>query len=209
MLHSILVEILVLKVVLLLLDNPSHSHTFKLEEKCYQDERIKFDHVHYIDNQPVLDLIESRPNGILPSIDEEVSGSCRTATHVKRCRSHLLCFFACSLVCSLFLQLRMPKSSDKTWIDKMISALRTNANFAPDRASATCFIIKHYAGAVTYDNAGFLEKNKDQLLDDQVRCRARINTRASVMMSAGHGRAGAILLARIAAHCVLAFGVCG
>jgi len=36
-----------------------NAHTFKLEEKCYQDERIKFDHVAYIDNQPVLDLIES------------------------------------------------------------------------------------------------------------------------------------------------------
>ena len=36
-----------------------NAHTFKLEEKCYADERIKFDHVSYIDNQPVLDLIES------------------------------------------------------------------------------------------------------------------------------------------------------
>jgi len=110
-----------------------NSHTFKLEEKCYQDERIKFDHVHYIDNQPVLDLIEQRPNGLLPSIDEE---------------------------------LRMPKGSDRTWVDKLIVTHKSTANFAPDRASASCFVVKHYAGAVVYDSAGFLDKNKDQLNDD-------------------------------------------
>jgi len=110
-----------------------NQHTFKLEEKCYQDEQIKFSHVSYIDNQPVLDLIENRPQGILPSIDEE---------------------------------LRMPKGSDKTWVDKLLNTHRSNQQFSPDRASADCFIVKHYAGAVTYDSSGFLEKNKDQLNDD-------------------------------------------
>lgn len=81
----------------------------------------------------MLDLIENKPSGILPSIDEE---------------------------------LRMPKGSDKTWVEKMLQTHRSNANFAPDRGSASCFIVKHYAGAVTYDNAGFLEKSKDQLTDD-------------------------------------------
>ena len=38
----------------------------------YQSEKIAFDHVTYIDNQPVLDLIELKPKGILPMIDEEV-----------------------------------------------------------------------------------------------------------------------------------------
>lgn len=36
----------------------------------------------------------------------------------------------------------MPKGSDKTWVDKLITTHRPNANFAPDRASATCFIVK-------------------------------------------------------------------
>ena len=36
-----------------------NQHTFKLEEETYKREQIKFSHVHYIDNQPVLDLIES------------------------------------------------------------------------------------------------------------------------------------------------------
>lgn len=35
-----------------------NQHTFKLEESVYIQEGIKFDKINYIDNQPVLDLIE-------------------------------------------------------------------------------------------------------------------------------------------------------
>jgi len=49
-----------------------NNYTFKLEETVYASEKIQFSHVTYIDNQPVLDLIEQKPKGILPSIDEEL-----------------------------------------------------------------------------------------------------------------------------------------
>jgi hypothetical protein len=114
-----------------------NAYTFKKEELLYQSERIKFDHVHYIDNQPVLDLIENRPIGILPSIDEE---------------------------------LRMPKGSDKTWVDKLLQTHRSNQYFAAERSSGDAFVIKHYAGDVIYECHGFLEKNKDQLNDDAYTC---------------------------------------
>ena len=110
-----------------------NQSTFTKEEKLYRDERIRFDHVPYIDNQPVLDLIESKPVGILPSIDEE---------------------------------LRMPKGSDKTWVDKLISTHATNAHFAREKSSGDAFVVKHYAGDVMYDCHGFLEKNRDTLQDD-------------------------------------------
>ncbi len=35
-----------------------NQHTFSLEERLYRSEGIKFTSVTYIDNQPVLDLIE-------------------------------------------------------------------------------------------------------------------------------------------------------
>ena len=38
----------------------------------YTSEQIKFEPVAYIDNQPVLDLIESKPHGILRMLDEEL-----------------------------------------------------------------------------------------------------------------------------------------
>ena len=40
-----------------------NHYTFKLEESVYTAEKIAFDHVSYIDNQPVLDLIENKPRG--------------------------------------------------------------------------------------------------------------------------------------------------
>jgi len=49
-----------------------NQYTFKKEEMLYKEEKIQFEHIPYIDNQPVLDLIENKPSGILPSIDEEL-----------------------------------------------------------------------------------------------------------------------------------------
>ena len=37
--------------------------TFKEEEMVYQSEKISYDHVEFIDNQDVLDLIEKKPTG--------------------------------------------------------------------------------------------------------------------------------------------------
>jgi myosin heavy subunit len=48
-----------------------NAHTFKKEEEVYAYERIQYEHVEYIDNQPVLDLIEKK-QGILLLIDEEI-----------------------------------------------------------------------------------------------------------------------------------------
>lgn len=35
-------------------------HTFQEEETVYSQEQIRFEHIHFIDNQPVVDLIESK-----------------------------------------------------------------------------------------------------------------------------------------------------
>ena len=42
------------------------------EEQLYQAEGVPYDHVPFIDNQPVLNLIESRPSGIFALLDDEV-----------------------------------------------------------------------------------------------------------------------------------------
>lgn len=50
-----------------------NANTFKLEEQLYQSEGIDFKHVDFIDNQPMLDLIEGqKPIGVLRILDEQV-----------------------------------------------------------------------------------------------------------------------------------------
>jgi len=49
-----------------------NNQTFKLEEKVYKSEGIKFDHIKFIDNQPMIELIRKKPVGILPLLDEEL-----------------------------------------------------------------------------------------------------------------------------------------
>jgi myosin heavy subunit len=50
-----------------------NRNTFVLEEDTYKSEGIQFDHIEYIDNQDVLNLIEKKPKGILVILDDEVS----------------------------------------------------------------------------------------------------------------------------------------
>jgi myosin heavy subunit len=43
-----------------------NKHTFQEEESVYRDEKITFSHTAFIDNQPVVDLIEKKPYGASP-----------------------------------------------------------------------------------------------------------------------------------------------
>jgi myosin heavy subunit len=110
-----------------------NQHTFKKEEAVYKQEGVVFKHVEYIDNQPVLDLIEKKPKGILPMIDEE---------------------------------LKVPKGTDQTLCDKMLEVHSQTKEFARVMKSGAMFMVKHYAGDVTYESSGFLDKNKDRLNDE-------------------------------------------
>jgi myosin heavy subunit len=50
-----------------------NRNTFVLEEDTYKSEGIEFDHIEYIDNQDILNMIEKKPKGILVILDDEVS----------------------------------------------------------------------------------------------------------------------------------------
>jgi len=49
-----------------------NENTFRLEEELYKQEAVPFEPSNYIDNQPVLDLIEKKPTGLLLMLDEEL-----------------------------------------------------------------------------------------------------------------------------------------
>ena len=49
-----------------------NKHTFKEEESVYVSEQVPYTKINFIDNQPVLNLIERKRKGILPILDDEV-----------------------------------------------------------------------------------------------------------------------------------------
>jgi len=49
-----------------------NKHTFKEEESVYKSEEIEYTKIKFIDNQPVLDLIEKKRKGMLPLLDDAV-----------------------------------------------------------------------------------------------------------------------------------------
>jgi myosin-5 len=60
-----------------------------------------------------------------------------------------------------------PKGNDESLVSKLTSIHKEDKHVIEfPRTSRTQFTIKHYAGAVTYESIGFLEKHKDSLLPD-------------------------------------------
>ena len=112
--------------------------TLRSEQDEYKQEGIQWTPVKYFNNKIVCDLIEKRPNGIFKFLDDE-------------------CVY--------------PRGTDKTFYEKLCSNpfLKKHDHFGvpdskrrPRKArDASLFVIRHYAGDVTYCVDGFLDKNKD------------------------------------------------
>ncbi|KAK2149285.1 hypothetical protein LSH36_457g02032 [Paralvinella palmiformis] len=109
-------------------------HVFKLEQEEYVKEQIEWSFIDFYDNQPCIDLIESKM-GILDLLDEEC---------------------------------KIPNGSDKNWIQKLYSKHGKTKHFEKPRMSQTSFIVHHFADKVEYQIEGFLEKNRDTVLDEHV-----------------------------------------
>ncbi|PIK40604.1 putative myosin-IIIa isoform X2 [Apostichopus japonicus] len=66
---------------------------------------------------------------------------------------------------------RFPKSSDVSFVNKLSTNHQKNKNFVREkRADSTQFGVKHYAGTITYDAKGFLEKNRDSFSNSLMEC---------------------------------------
>jgi len=115
--------------------------TLKSEQEEYVKEGIKWEPIQYFNNQIICQLIEGKPVGIISLLDE------------------------CCLIA---------ESTDKTFLEKMNHNFKTHAHYQSyattnDRKiGETHFRLKHYAGDVTYDVTGVLEKNKDTLFVDLI-----------------------------------------
>lgn len=111
--------------------------TFKEEEALYSAEGIKFKHIVFIDNQPVLDLIEARPHGILLMLDEE-------------------CIIPEGSDVKFMTKIEQHQARN--------SKFQTDTHRRLQHTLA--FEIEHYAGVVRYTSDGWLVKNKDTLFQD-------------------------------------------
>ncbi|XP_024080468.1 unconventional myosin-Va [Cimex lectularius] len=111
-----------------------NMHVFKLEQEEYYKEEIQWTFIDFYDNQPCIDLIESKL-GILDLLDEEC---------------------------------RMPKGTDNSWAEKLFAKCSKWNHFAKPRFGANSFILKHFADKVEYEVLGFLEKNRDTVIEEQI-----------------------------------------
>ncbi|XP_076679324.1 dilute class unconventional myosin isoform X6 [Andrena cerasifolii] len=111
-----------------------NQHVFKLEQEEYLKEEIEWTFIDFYDNQPCIDLIETKL-GILDLLDEEC---------------------------------RMPKGSDSSWAEKLYAKCGRSKHFERPRFGTSAFLIHHFADLVRYETVGFLEKNRDTVIEEQV-----------------------------------------
>lgn len=111
-----------------------------MEQSLYAEEGIVIPGSSFVDNQPTLDLLEVRTNGVFSMIDEEISVP-------KGSDDGLLL-----------------KILQKHGDGKHPNLIRPKAKDCQDFLKN--FGVLHYAGPVFYNVTNFLEKNKDQLHPD-------------------------------------------
>ncbi|KAL5243514.1 hypothetical protein ACI65C_010924 [Semiaphis heraclei] len=117
--------------------------TLRSEQQEYLNEGIEWTVVEYFDNGIICDMIDERHKGIISCLDDESLKQTDVYNNLilinelaRRFKEHE--YFSCH----------------QTVNDPQLKRTK----IAP-----TEFVIKHYAGAVTYDASSFLEKNNDSL----------------------------------------------
>ncbi|OWZ23562.1 Myosin [Phytophthora megakarya] len=114
------------------------TDVFKTVEDEYVREGLQTDHIQYQDNVGIVDVIEGKM-GIIALMNDH---------------------------------LRQPRDTEEALVNK----IRTNHQKKKDgnmnesidfpKVKRTQFIINHYAGSVTYETVGFMEKHRDTLQKD-------------------------------------------
>ncbi|XP_055338515.1 unconventional myosin-Id-like [Paramacrobiotus metropolitanus] len=114
----------------------------KQEQDEYERENIKWTPVSYFNNRIICDLVEQPHNGIIALMDE-----------------------AC---------LNVGNPTDQTFLEAMDKKFTKHPHYASRQTTPQDkslihhqqFRIKHYAGDVTYNIEGFLDKNRDPIFQD-------------------------------------------
>ncbi|KAL4136997.1 hypothetical protein PRIC2_000524 [Phytophthora ramorum] len=127
-----------------MLQQQFNQHVFVYEQEVYVEEGIDFSRLEFKDNGPCLDLIDKKPLGILPLLDEQGMLGRRASDEN-------------------FIQKLHQTHLSKGKVPEGTTIYYSKPRFATDE-----FVIHHYAGEVTYNVVGFLEKNDDSLHNDLI-----------------------------------------
>ena len=113
-----------------------------LDQIEYKKEGVQVSAVDFVDNQQCLELIEAKRSGIFDMISEEI---------------------------------KLPKGTDVNLLTRMHQSYegkqgepRGGKHYVKPKTNAPQFGIKHYAGDVTYQVEKFMEKNKGDMLSEDV-----------------------------------------
>lgn len=124
-----------------------NAHVFKAEQEEYTLEGIDWSYIEFIDNQDVLDLLEGTQ---LSSITKENLNG-------KKLGIFPMLDEAC----------RLPRATFQDLAISLRSNLEKHPRFSAPKRNQFSFIVNHYAGEVRYVTDGFLEKNRDFIVEDQ------------------------------------------
>lgn len=62
----------------------------------------------------------------------------------------------------------MPKGTDGSWTEKLYAKCSKYSHFGKAKFGNSSFVINHFADRVQYESEGFLEKNRDTVIDEQL-----------------------------------------
>ncbi|XP_064389484.1 myosin-IIIb-like isoform X3 [Halichondria panicea] len=110
-----------------------NQQVFAWEQEEYEREGVGLSLVSYMDNRPLLELLLTRPIGLLALLDEES---------------------------------KFPRATDLSLAEKFHSNFKSSSYYKKPKDGGPTFTILHYAGPVTYETVGFLEKNRDTIKSD-------------------------------------------
>jgi len=108
---------------------------FGEEMKMYESEGVPHTHMAFEDNARCVALLDGKPVNLLSLLDDECSGGASA---------------------------KDAKYGSKA-INTFAQGPHKNAYFGGKDPSGRSFAVRHFAGAVTYDTAGFVEKNRDTI----------------------------------------------